>query len=76
MARKVTAAPVTVADADYAGLKRKFGDQGALAVLMQACTFNFMNRFTDGWRLPSEDEAIKIYRDVYHEDFSRRSPTP
>jgi hypothetical protein len=24
-----------------------------------------MNRFTDGLRLPSEDEAVKIYQEVY-----------
>ena len=41
-------------------------------VLLQACNFSFMNRFTDGLRLPSEDEAIKIYRDVYKREFTRR----
>ena len=34
--------------------------------------FNFMNRFTDGLRLPPEDEAINIYREIYKKDFSRR----
>jgi hypothetical protein len=28
-----------------------------------------MNRFTDGLRLPSEDEAIKTYREVYGKSF-------
>lgn len=27
--------------------------------------FSFMNRFTDGLRLPSEDEAVKTYQEVY-----------
>jgi hypothetical protein len=31
-----------------------------------------MNRFTDGLRLPSEDEAIKVYREVYGKDFERK----
>ena len=64
-ARALTASPSTVTDADYAALKREFQEQGALEVLLQTCNFSFMNRFTDGLRLPSEDEAIKTYRDVY-----------
>lgn len=70
-ARKVTAAPASVTDADYAALRGEFQEQGALEVLMQACNFSFMNRFTDGLRLPSEDEAIKIYKDVYRKEFTR-----
>jgi len=64
-ARKVTASPASVTDEDYAVLKREFQEQGALEVLLQTCNFSFMNRFTDGLHLPSEDEAIKIYREVY-----------
>lgn len=67
-ARKLTASPSTVTDADYATLTRTFQGQGALEVLLQTCTFSFMNRFTDGLRLPSEDEAIKTYRQVYGRD--------
>jgi len=67
-ARKVTASPSTVTDEDYAVLKREFQEQGALEVLLQTCNFSFMNRFTDGLHLPSEDEAIRIYRDVYGRD--------
>ena len=40
-------------------LRREFGDVGALEVLIQTCNFAFMNRFTDGLRLASEDEAIR-----------------
>lgn len=72
-ARKVTAAPASVTDADYAALKKEFQDQGALEVLLQACNFSFMNRFTDGLRLPSEDEAIKVYMDVYKKEFTRKA---
>ena len=64
-ARKLTASPSTVSDADYAMLKKEFQEVGALEVLLQTCNFSFMNRFTDGLRLPSEDEAIKTYRAVY-----------
>ena len=52
-------------DADYAGLRKEFQEQGALEVLLQTCNFSFMNRFTDGLHLPSEDEAITIYKSVY-----------
>jgi hypothetical protein len=34
-------------------------------VLLQTSAFSFMNRFTDGLRLPSEDEAIRVYKEVY-----------
>jgi AhpD family alkylhydroperoxidase len=70
-ARKLTASPSTVTDADYAAVQREFGDQGALEVLLQTCNFSFMNRFTDGLHLPSEDEAIRVYREVYGRDFKR-----
>lgn len=68
-ARKLTAAPSSMTDADYATLKREFQEQGALEVLLQTCNFSFMNRFTDGLHLPSEDEAIKVYMDVYRKPF-------
>lgn len=71
-ARKVTASPSTVTDADYAAIRREFGEQGALEVLLQTCHFSFMNRFTDGLHLPSEDEAIKTYRSVYGRDSLKR----
>ena len=67
-ARALTASPSTVTDADYALVKRAFQEVGALEVLLQTCNFSFMNRFTDGLRLPSEDEAIKTYREVYGRD--------
>ena len=61
-ARKLTAEPAGTTDADYAKLTEIFKTQGALEVLMQTCNFAFMNRFTDGLRLPSEDEAVNIYQ--------------
>ncbi len=67
-ARALTASPSTVTDADYALVTTAFQEQGALEVLLQTCNFSFMNRFTDGLRLPSEDEAIKTYRAVYGRD--------
>ncbi len=70
-ARKVTAQPGGIMDADYDRVRKEFGEKGALEVLMQTCNFAFMNRFTDGLRLPSEDEAIRVYRETYGGDFQR-----
>lgn len=64
-ARKLTKEPTSTTDADFAKLKAEFGEQGALEVIMQTGNFAFMNRFTDGLRLPSEDEAVKTYQEVY-----------
>jgi AhpD family alkylhydroperoxidase len=64
-ARQVTSAPAALTEADWAALTREFGERGALEVLLQACTFAFMNRFTDGLMLPSEDEAVKVYQETY-----------
>jgi AhpD family alkylhydroperoxidase len=67
-ARKLTASASSVTNADYKALRAEFQEQGALEVLLQTCNFSFMNRFTDGLHLPSEDEAIKVYREVYGRD--------
>jgi AhpD family alkylhydroperoxidase len=64
-ARKLTMAPGEVTDADYAAIRQEFGELGALEVVIQTCTFAFMNRFTDGLRLPSEDEAVRVYQETY-----------
>jgi alkylhydroperoxidase family enzyme len=64
-ARKLTSDPLSGTPADYDALRKEFGEDGALDVLMQTSNFSFMNRFTDGLRLPSEDEAIRVYREVY-----------
>jgi AhpD family alkylhydroperoxidase len=68
-ARKLTRDPVSVTDADYAKLRNEFGERGALELVLQTCNFAFMNRFTDNLGLPSEDEAIRVYREVYGTDF-------
>ena len=34
---------------------------------MQTGGFAFMNRFTDGLRLPSEYETVQTYQEVYGE---------
>jgi AhpD family alkylhydroperoxidase len=67
-ARKLTLNPASITTSDYENLKNEFSDKGALEVLLQTCHFNFMNRFTDGLRLPSEDEAIRVYKEVYGSD--------
>jgi AhpD family alkylhydroperoxidase len=65
--RKLTKAPTSTTDADFVKLKTEFGEQGATEVIMQTANFAFMNRFTDGLRLPSEDEAVKTYQETYGE---------
>jgi AhpD family alkylhydroperoxidase len=78
-ARKLTKTPTLTTDADFTKLKAEFGEQGALEVIMQTGNFAFMNRFTDGLRLPSEDEAVKTYQETYGEgtyktDWKRGKP--
>ncbi|HEX8633541.1 MAG TPA: carboxymuconolactone decarboxylase family protein [Pyrinomonadaceae bacterium] len=64
-ARLLTTSPAAVTDANFDKLRAEFGDRGALEVVLQTCAFNFMNRFTDTLGLPSEDEAVRTYREVY-----------
>lgn len=64
-ARKLTKSPSSITDADFEKVKKEFGEQGAVEVVLQTGAFAFMNRFTDGLRLPSEDEAVKTYQEVY-----------
>ena len=64
-ARKSTAQPNSITDADFERLKNEFGEQGAVEVVLQTGAFAFMNRFTDGLRLPSEDEAVKTYQETF-----------
>lgn len=64
-ARKLTQNPLQVSDADFAALQAAFPGSQAMEIIMQTCAFSYMNRFTDNLRLPSEDEAVKIYEEVY-----------
>ncbi|MBI1761357.1 MAG: carboxymuconolactone decarboxylase family protein [Acidobacteria bacterium] len=64
-ARKLTRGPGSMTDADVAALRVEFQDYGALEIVLQTGAFSFMNRFTDNLRLPSEDEAIRVYQEVY-----------
>ena len=64
-ARKLTKEPGSVTTADWAALSARFPGNKAVSVLLQTCTFAFMNRFTDNLNLPSEEEAIHIYHEVY-----------
>lgn len=69
-ARKLTVNPAGITDADYEILRKEFGEQGALEVVQQTCNFAYMNRFTDGLRLPSEDEAVNVYKETYGKTFA------
>jgi alkylhydroperoxidase family enzyme len=64
-ARAVTEDPTTITVADWDALTSHFGDDGALEVLVRACEFAFMNRFTDNLGLPTEDVAVETYRKVH-----------
>ncbi|MEY3282479.1 MAG: hypothetical protein RIR86_492, partial [Acidobacteriota bacterium] len=66
-ARQLTNGPASITEADFAALRAEFGDYGALEVVLQTGAFSFMNRFTDNLRLPSEDEAIHVYKSVFGE---------
>jgi AhpD family alkylhydroperoxidase len=72
-ARKLTRDVTSITDADYAALKAEFQERGALEALLQTCNFAYMNRFTDGLRLPSEDEAIRVYQETYGSEFQANS---
>ncbi len=75
-ARKITREPVKLTKSDYDALIKEFTPQGALEVLLQCGNFAYMNRFTDGLRLPSEDEAIHTYLETYGKKFEEvRKPT-
>ncbi len=73
-ARKITSEPAKLTKADYDALVKEFTPQGALEVLLQCGNFAYMNRFTDGLRLPSEDEAIKTYLETYGQSFEKVRP--
>lgn len=68
-ARKLTKEPDKLTEADRQALAVAFPGTKAFDVLQQTCRFAFMNRFTDGLRLPSEDEAVKTYRETYGRDY-------
>jgi alkylhydroperoxidase family enzyme len=59
-----------VTAADYAALSGEFSDAEALEMVLQTCNFAFMNRFTDGLRLPTEDAAVQVYKETYGGDFT------
>ena len=68
-ARKITREPAKITKSDYDVLVKEFTPQGALELLLQCGNFAYMNRFTDGLRLPSEDEAIETYHETYGKSF-------
>lgn len=72
-ARKLTKTPGALTEDDRLALAKHFPGAAAFEVLHQTCRFAFMNRFTDGLRLPSEEEAIKTYREVYGKDFVEKA---
>jgi AhpD family alkylhydroperoxidase len=69
-ARKLTSAPVSVTEADRVALAAYFPGALAYDVLYQVCRFAFMNRFTDTLRLPSEDEAVNVYKETFGKSYT------
>jgi alkylhydroperoxidase family enzyme len=67
-ARAVTEDPTSVTSEQWGALTKEFGHDGALEVLVRACEFAFMNRFTDNLGLPTEDVAVETYRKVHGEE--------
>ena len=65
-ARNLTTSPQMMTAQDYVALRSGVADDAeAVDALLQTCAFNFMNRFTDGLRLPSEEEAVQTYQEIY-----------
>ncbi len=69
-ARKLTAKPSGITEADRAALAVHFPGALAYDVLYQVCRFAFMNRFTDTLRLPSEDEAVNVYKETFGKSYT------
>lgn len=69
-ARKLTSAPASVTEADRVALAVHFPGALAYDVLYQVCRFAFMNRFTDTLRLPSEDEAVNVYKETFGKSYT------
>jgi len=69
-ARKLTSNPAGITEADRAALAVHFPGTLAYDVLYQVCRFAFMNRFTDTLRLPSEDEAVNVYKETFGKSYT------
>ena len=69
-ARKLTSTPASVTEADRVALAAHFPGALAYDVLYQVCRFAFMNRFTDTLRLPSEDEAVNVYKETFGKSYT------
>ena len=69
-ARKLTLTPASVTEADRVALAAHFPGALAYDVLYQVCRFAFMNRFTDTLRLPSEDEAVNVYKETFGKSYT------
>lgn len=69
-ARKLTSAPASITEADRVALAAHFPGALAYDVLYQVCRFAFMNRFTDTLRLPSEDEAVNVYKETFGKSYT------
>ncbi len=79
-ARKLTATPWAISDADVQGLERDFGPQRALVVLTAACRGHYMTRISNGFQLSLERDNVfrewYFHRSDTHAKASEPAPVP
>ena len=65
-ARKLTATPWKISDADVVELERDFGSERALLVMLNASRYHYMTRISNGFQLTLERE--NVFYDYYKVD--------
>jgi alkylhydroperoxidase family enzyme len=68
-ARKLTTAPWSVSGEDIDGLKRDFGPDRAVIVMLNACRYHYMTRISNGFQLKLERE------NVFYDYYNTKPPT-
>ena len=71
-ARKLTRTPGTISADDIEGLRRDFGPDRALIVLVYACRCNYMTRISNGFQLSLERD--NVFFDYYADDKEKSVP--
>jgi alkylhydroperoxidase family enzyme len=73
-ARKLTRSPGAISAADIAGLKRDFGAESALSLLVYACRCNYMTRISNGFQLGLERD--NVFFEYYDDDKDKAKASP
>ncbi|HTI50473.1 MAG TPA: hypothetical protein VL475_05960, partial [Planctomycetaceae bacterium] len=63
-ARKLTQSPGTISESDVAGLRREFGPDRALIVMLNASRYHYMTRISNGFQLTLERK--NVFYDFYN----------